>query len=69
MPDDRARLVHLLEQADEDAIVDAASRDLAGAVYRATLAEGGSEDDALSAAADALGKLRREWDDAKREDG
>jgi hypothetical protein len=58
-----------LTEAEEDAIVDAASRKLADALYRAVLAGGGSEDDALSAAADALGKLRREWQDVKREDG
>lgn len=64
MTDDRARLNEILRDID----VDAGSRELAGLVYDAALGEGRSQDDALDAARDALSKLRREWDDAKRED-
>lgn len=64
MPDDAARLAHLLD----DLAVDADSRALAGKLYDATLAEGRSADEALDRARDALVLLRRQWADAKRED-
>ena len=65
MPDERSAIDALLEDAE----VEAGSREIAAALYRAALAEGHSEDVALDEAAGALRLLRAEWDAAKREDG
>lgn len=51
-----------------DVEVDEGSRFLANQLYQAALADGCSEDEALTMAAEALRKMRDEWDDAKAAD-
>lgn len=53
---------------DQDAEMEAGSREIASLLYHACLREGQNEDEALDEAAAALRKMRAEWEAAKRAD-
>jgi hypothetical protein len=57
-----------IDELLEDVEIDANSREIAKGLYNAALMEGHGQDAALDMAANALRRMRREWEDAKEAD-